>query len=512
MKNFLNSVKVFKPRTNVFDLSHDVKLSCNMGLLIPTLALDCVPGDSVQLGCESLVRLAPMVAPMMHRVDVYMHYFFVPNRILWDNWKNFVTNTKVAGSVPAHPWLDYGTPEATNNPILDYMGLPFIAGSNRPRVSALPFAAYNCIYNEYYRDQNLVPEVDYKCIDGDNGGNVEFYQIRRRAWEHDYFTAALPFAQKGDAVEIPISGDVVLKSGTGANIVRNADRTGAAQTLSGKGLAVGATTSPLVNDPSGGSTPSAVIDPNGQWEVQNADTTINDLRKAYALQRFLEKLARGGSRLTEYIRVMFGVTSSDARLQRPEYITGTKSPMVISEVLNTTGTTDAPQGTMAGHGASVTNGKYGHYYCEEHGYIMGIMSIMPKTAYQQGIPKHFLRLNSSWDYFTPDFANIGEQEILQKEVYVDSATPDATFGYIPRYGEYKFMQNRVCGDFKNTLDFWHMGRIFGSDPALNQDFVECNPTLRVFADTDETIDHVWCHVAHNIQMRRLMPKYGTPTF
>ena len=511
MKNFLNSVKVFKPRSNLFDLSHDVKLSGNMGELIPILAMDCVPGDHVNLSCESLIRLAPMVAPMMHRVDVTMHYFFVPNRLLWRNWKNFVTNTEVSGSIPAFPYLQYATADYANYPLLDYMGLPD-PGANTMTVSALPFAAYQLIYDEYYRDQNMTAEnAALPLADGNNGSSfVALTALKRRAWEHDYFTAALPFAQKGDAVEIPISGDVVLKTATGTGEFKKSDGTDYAGVGIGNIQFQEGTSQTLLDGSSGITT--GKYDPNGTLEVQNADTTINDLRRATALQKFLEKLARGGSRLTEYIRTIFGVTSSDARLQRPEYITGIKAPVVISEVLNTTGTVDAPQGNMAGHGASVTSGKYGSFFCEEHGYIIGIMSVMPRTAYQQGVPKHFTKINDTYEYFTPDFANIGEQEILNKEVYAPHATPDSVFGYIPRYGEYKFMQNRVAGDFKTTLNFWHMGRIFTSDPALNETFIQCNPTHRVFAVTDPTEHKLWCHVYNKITARRLMPKYGTPTF
>lgn len=510
MKNFLNSVKLYKPKSNLFDLSHDVKLSCNMGSLIPTTVIDCVPGDHFSLSCQALARLAPMVAPMMHRVDVYMHYFFVPYRLLWPNWKNFITNTEVAGSVPAHPYivLDEGLYTASKLP--DYMGLPAITGANSVKVSALPFSAYLMIYNEYYRDQNLINALDHELSDGDNTATLDI-SLRRRAWEHDYFTACLPFAQKGDAVEIPISGQVSLDpTSTDSAFWKKASD----HSVPGTGtIEAGAIVSDVVLN-QGAASPAVVYDPNGTLEVANADTNINDLRKAYALQRFLEKLARGGSRLTEFIRVMFGVTSSDARLQRPEYITGSKSPIVISEVLNTTGTTDAPQGTMAGHGAGVTSGNYGSFFCEEHGVIMGIMSIMPKTAYQQGVEKQWLKINNSWERFTPDFANIGEQEVQNVEIYADQAAADQvkTFGYMPRYGEYRFCNNRVAGDFKTTLDFWHMGRKFGSAPALNQAFIECDATTRVFAVDDIDVDHVWMHVFHDIKARRLMPKYGTPTF
>lgn len=512
MKNFLNSVLVSKPRSNTFDLSHDVKMSGNMGYLYPSCIIDCVPGDSFQISCEALFRFSPLVAPVMHRFNATVHYFFVPKRLLWDHWEQYITNTEVSGAIPAAPKITINN--GSYGPLHDYLGLPD-PGAKSYEVSPMPMAAYNLIYNEYYRDQNLITEKRAKVTDGDNTGvYADFQQLWKRAWEHDYFTAALPWAQKGDAVEIPISGDVVLKNiSANGRFVKSDGSELPTDALDYTVKAIGAAGvghgSVLLD---GTADTTGKYDPNGTLEVQNADTSINDLRKAYALQRFLEKLARGGSRLTEFIRTMFGVTSSDARLQRPEYITGVKSPVVISEVLNTTGTTEAAQGSMAGHGASVISGKYGSYFCEEHGYIMGILSIMPTTAYQQGVPKHFLKINESEEHFLPDFANIGEQEILNKEVYVQHTNPDSVFGYIPRYGEYKFEQNRVAGQFKTTLDYWHAGRIFEDDPALNADFVESDPTHRIFAVTDEDEDKMLMHVYNRIIARRLMPKYGTPTF
>jgi hypothetical protein len=180
-------------------------------------------------------------------------------------------------------------------------------------------------------------------------------------------------------------------------------------------------------------------------------------------------------------------------------------------VLNTTGTTEAPQGTQAGHAISVTSGQYGSYYCEEHGYIMGLMSILPKTAYQQGIPKHFLKTDRL-DYYWPSFAHLGEQEIQNRELYANSATPTGTFGYIPRYAEYKFMPSRVAGDFQDTLDFWHMGRIFATEPTLSQAFIEADPTTRIFAVEDPEEDNLYCHVLNKINASRRMPIFGTPAF
>jgi len=503
-KNIFNSIQLKKPKKNFFDLTHDVKLSCNMGELVPILAMDVVPGDKVELGCESIIRFAPMTAPVMHRMDVTMHYFFVPNRILWENWEKFITNNGPNGTGPDYvaPYFEYKdfpywTAEIRR--FLDYLGVPPIpTGGTATNINALPMAAYQAIYSEYYRDQNLIDPIEYKLTDGEQSGVgaiSELCNMRKRAWEHDYFTASLPFAQKGAAVDIPlgaVNGD--------ANIYTNVGNT----TLNGS-----AGDPVMIGDANPGFT-----DLWAQTDGLTVEpTTINDLRRAYRLQEWLEKNARGGTRYIESILSHFGVKSSDARLQRPEYITGVKTPVVISEVLNTSGTEgELPQGNMAGHGIAVTSGKSGTYYAEEHGWIMGIMSVMPKTAYQQGIPKSFSRFDPL-DYFWPSFANIGEQEVKLKELYAYTGNAEDTFGYVPRYAEYKYMPSRVAGDFRNSLDYWHLGRIFGTEPTLSQEFIECAPedTERIFAVTDPDAQKLYCHVLNKIKAVRPMPKYGTPT-
>lgn len=514
MKNLFNSIKLDRPKNNVFDLSHDVKLSCNMGQLVPVLCMEAVPGDKFNISCESLIRFAPLIAPVMHRMDVTMHYYFVPNRILWPNWENFITQTKVGPSVPAFPTVAMYT--GTYTPLADYLGIPKPppeTGYPGESVSALPFAAYQSVYNSYYRDENLVLESDVKHV-VDDGENLGFglINMRTRAWEKDYFTASLPFAQKGAAVDIPL-GDVQLNPDAMGQHGYFRDANDQATGLAG--TAIGDLADPgklTVGDPS--DVPpriAGVYDPNGTLETE--PTTINDLRRAFKLQEWLERNARGGTRYIENILAHFGVKSSDARLQRPEYITGTKSPVMISEVLNTTGTDDLPQANMAGHGVSVTSGKYGNYRCEEHGYIIGVMSIMPKPAYQQGIPKHFLKTVDAFQYYWPSFAHIGEQEVENKEIYAfQGAAGSDTFGYVPRYAEYKFMPSRVAGDFRTTLDFWHLGRIFATPPALNQTFIECNPDPRVFAVTDPDVQKMYCHVLNKIRAVRPMPFFGNPQF
>lgn len=513
MKNLFNSIQLLKPKSNVFDLSHDVKLSAKMGNLVPIMVQECVPGDRFKIGCESLIRFAPLVAPVMHRMDVTMHYFFVPNRIIWSNWEKFITD---ANSGHVLPYITYNdnwiNPNSDEARFIDYMGVPPNASSNNQNINALPFAAYQAIYNEYYRDQNLISEVDYKLDDGNVVIQPNFAQIvklRRRAWEHDYFTAALPFAQKGSAVDIPL-GTVELATGWqgNGNIPKFVDGAGVHEAGTISNVDLGATEA--INSSAATGDPVA-YDPNGSLEVE--PTTINDLRRAFRLQEWLEKNARGGTRYIESILTHFGVKSSDKRLQRPEYITGIKSPIIVSEVLNTTGeSAGLPQGNMAGHALSVASGKYGSYFCEEHGYIIGIMSIMPKTAYQQGIPKTYLK-SDTLDFYFPSFANIGEQEVKVAEIYAYTANANDTFGYVPRYSEYKFNPSRVAGDFRTTLDYWHLGRKFATQPTLSQEFIECSPedVERIFAVQDDT-DNLYCHVLNKVTAVRPMPKFGTPMF
>lgn len=501
-KNLFNSVKVTAPGRNLFDMTHDFKFSANMGRLVPIMNMPVVPGDNVRIKPSALIRLAPMLAPMMHRCDVSMHYFYVPNRILWENFENFINNgtsgTDGSQSVPAFPYVTLT--ESNYTPLCDYLGVPPPAGETSIEISALPFAAYQMIYNNYYRDQNLIDEVIESLVDGDNtpafsGGTLEnMNRLRNRAWEHDYLTSCLPFAQKGPAVELPIAGfgDVEVKynSVTGPTALD-----GTPDDIN------------VVNQP-------GATSPVGRLYVPGADlipqaATINDLRAAEKLQQFLEKLARAGSRFVELIKGVFNVDTGDARVQIPEFIGGLKTPIQISEVLNMTGTDQAPQGNMAGHGVSVAGGETMSYFCPEHGYIIGIMSVMPRTAYQDGLHRDWTKFDPL-DFYWPDFAHLGEQAVYNHEAFMNSAEPYGTFGYIPRYSEYRYLNSRVAGEFRNSLDFWHMGRKFGTAPALNQDFVEADPTHRVFAVTDEEVQKLYVQVVNGVYASRLMPVYGTP--
>lgn len=485
MPKIFDKVQQTKPRMSAFDLSREQKLSCVMGDLVPTYLEEIVPGDQFRVKSEIMMRLAPMIAPVMHRVDVYMHYFFVPNRLVWDQWEDFITGGQQGTSNPTLPTFNLSD---LNVALADYLGLPKIpAGTSDPAVSQLPFRAYNLIWNEYYRDETLQNEVDIHA-----GQVLDLRNMRKRCWEKDYFTSALSFTQRGADISVPqtlknpaeITSDGAL--GVSENIEMD-QQGGATRWLD----TATAGDHPLIID-----------------AVEGID--INDLRRSTALQRFLEKQARGGYRYIETILSHFGVRSSDSRLQRPEYLGGGKQNVMISEVLNTSSTATEPQGNMAGHGISHSETNTFQAQFEEHGYVIGIMSVLPRTAYQQGVHRHWLR-DDKFDFYWPDFAHLGEQEVQNLEIYYDpndDAYNNGVFGYQQRYGEYKYGCSTVHADFKSSLDFWHMGRIFGSQPALNASFVQSNPTDRIFATTSD--DTLWVQIYHNVKARRPMPYFADP--
>lgn len=555
MANIFNSIRMKRPRRNAFNLSYESKLTLNMGQLVPIMATSVVPGDKFRVRTETLVRLAPLVAPMMHRVNVFVHYFFVPNRLVWNRWEDFITKGIDGEDTPIFPMINFaGFSPSTIQTILDnggvrdsslwdYMGLPSLksvgtytdakASSNSVAapadlaVSALPFRAYQLIYNEFYRDQNLSEEIQFS-LDSGSVSEQDVYAListRRRAWEKDYFSSALPWLQRGPEVSVPIQGtgqnvDVVLDD-AGDKRQRYVDSqgrvipgsyTGAAQMVrdseeNSVGMygigAIGENQNAYWN-----------LDPNGSLKV-NIDelgVNINDLRTSNALQRWFERNARGGSRYIEQILSHFGVRSSDARLQRPQFLGGSRMPISVSEVLQTSSTdSTSPQANMAGHGisAGVQNG-FKHFF-EEHGYIIGIMSIIPRSGYQQGIPRDFLKFDNM-DFYFPEFAHLSEQEIKNQELYLtnDPAYNNGTFGYTPRYAEYKYKSNESHGDFRGNLAFWHLNRIFDDRPNLNSTFVECNPSNRVFATSQTEDDKFWVQMYQDVKALRLMPKYGTP--
>lgn len=551
MANLFNSIRIKPPKYNRFDLSHDVKLTAKFGKLVPILCRPTLPGDVYKLNSEVLTRLAPMSAPIMTKVNVYTHFYFVPNRLLYSGWRDFITGGKDGKFDGVYPryhivgGLSEGRDKSIFGPgsLADYLGFP-VQNGTFPEVTldALPFLAYQLICDEYYRDENLDPEV-FEQSDGGittiaNNAYPLMFQLRNRAWKKDYFTSALPFAQRGDEVELPLQGDanIIWNNGNpnahvsrldmvidqGGNI--NSDQGNLQWNMPphegslivekvDKSVSIG--TSDISND----GDPRPFVDLSqsikGVDLSSASSATINELRRAIKAQEFLELAARGGSRYIEQIYSYFGVRSSDARLQRPEFLGGGKSPIMISDVLQTSQSTEnSAQATPAGHGVGVQNSHSFKYRCEEHGFIIGILSVMPKAAYMQGMPRLFSKFDRL-DYYWPQFAHLGEQEIKNQELYYqpgNTTANEGTFGYTPRYAEYKTMMDSIHGDFRTSLDFWHMGRIFNSLPGLNTQFIHSveQAANRVFNVMNEDVDKIWINIHHNLKALLKMPKYGTP--
>lgn len=518
MKLF-DSVSMRAPKRNKFDLSHERKLSMNMGDLVPIMVEEIVPGDSFRVKHEVMMRLAPMLAPIMHRVNVKIESFFVPNRLIWDEWEDFITGGRLGTSAPVVPQMSNSVVVASSVPavsepgtLYDYLGMPVgTSGADATQFySALPFRAYQLIWDEYYRDQNLTASLDISKASGVIAAGAEATKLcalRPRAWEKDYFTSCLPFAQRGSTVDIPLSDDptqqtIISRVSTGLPFSEAGD------------LTIGNTGNALM-------TGSATQDGGAHIGAEGHGIDVNDLRRSVRLQEWLERAARVGSRYTELLRGFFGVRPDDSRIQRPEFLGGSTNPVQISEVLSTVQQLDpndpnipygTPQGDMTGRGISYGNNNGYARTFKEHGWVISLMSVMPKTAYQQGIHRKFQRFDK-FDYYWEQFANIGEQAVLNREVYYDgtvASTYEDTFGYQSRYAEYKYANSSVHGDFRSSLAYWHMGRIFTSAPALNEDFVTADPTDRIFAVYNESVHKLWVQIYNKVDALRPMPYYGTP--
>lgn len=508
-------------------------MSGKMGLLYPQLLMDVLPGDVVRDQMTAMVRFAPMLAPVMHRVDVITHFFFVPCRILTDHWEAFITGGQDGLSSVILPYV---TPlgidtEAGNSDFMkkgtlwDYFGLPVLDGADpttfsSQQLSVLPFLAYVKIWNDYYRDPNMDQPVNWDIAAqgdvSDDFVNFQYGVVRQRGWEKDYFTSALPWAQRGAEVLMPLSGTGSVTYLQNSNLYEGDGDKAAAGALSAFDVGLESRIQ------SAGAAGTALrVENIDDVLIESSDVSINDLRRSLAIQKWLENNARGGGRYIEQIDSHFNVRVPDFRLQRAEYLGGGKQPVVISEVLSTAGTEDDVLGDMAGHGLSVGKSNRFTYRCQEHGFVIGITSVVPRTAYQQGIDRMWTRSNK-FDYAWPELAHLGEQEIRNKEVYYSfdddfAEQNDEVFGYIPRYAEYKFKNDRVAGDFRDTLAFWHLGRIFTALPSLDNLFTtfyengnDEETFRRIFAVQDGT-DYLWMQMFHRLTAKRPLPYFGVPS-
>lgn len=528
---------------NVFNRSRYCSLTMPYQRVCPTAVEEIVPGDNFFWSSEVFARLQPMIAPVMTDQKISLHAFFVPLRTLNKHFAEFMFNNKngnYSGVLPYTAMRNLYLAVSSLNTageyalaadvirLFDYLGLPFsyssatdaqtfvsqwftmnsFASQSQIRVNLLPFIAYTKVWSEYFRDENLVTDpfevwTGYGYTDVLDWEGAQtwasdqqrqrfftcFGRLRPRAWQHDRFTSSLPFAQRGPDVLLPVTGEFqVHQDGPGED--GDVDWDGQTGTLR-----VGQ------DDP---------IDLFG--DITGVSTTINDFRRAERLQRWYENSARGGTRPNEATLAHFGVRTPDATLDRSEFLGGMMQPIVVSEVAQTSETTQSsPQGTLAGKGTSYKTSRLFKHFFTEHGFVFVFASALIRPAYWQGIPRVFSRMQRD-EYYWPEFALLGEEPVFDKELFVDgSTTEDGVFGYVPRYADYKSALPEVHGDFRSSLDFWINPRKFANKPVLNEEFIFGNPSKKMFAVQSDYSDSLLVTIRHGVKASRLMPFYGVPT-
>lgn len=580
------------PRKTAFDMSFEFKGTCELGVGVPTMCEEVYPGDFWDLKVQSLIRFHPQVAPLMHEVNVTFHDFFVPCRIIWDDWEEFITGgargTEADDKGLTWPTINIfndGTTGPGNSAkiylqenvgtLWDYIygnishfAIPLNGTDKSNMPIDAPLRVYWMIWNEYYRDENFQPRKGETVLSNGNynvdlltqnvvgtyvGYNrMETFQPFIRSWTKDYFTSALPFQQRGTAPAFPITIDnapVVFDNtfGSRPNIASNtpftdSDPYGISRVnTSGQGIyAQGVAGTPPVDIAGnlaiasatwanlGGIIPgSLAVGParvSGSSTVNSFD--VNYLRYAVQIQKILERNARGGVRYNEWLYGHFGDRPRDERLQRPEYIGGSRASVSVSEVLQTSASdsgTDpsrgnTPQGTMAGHAISANGSPTGKYRVHEHGYIMRIMTIMPTPSYEDGIERMWFRRNR-YDYLMPELVNLSEQAILNQEIFASGTSQDTgIWGYQPQYDELRIRRNRVSGELRvnlpstiPSLGYWHLGRAFNSLPTLGASFIQYdgpNLTNRIMAVSG--VHPVIFSVGNIARAVRPLPYIGEP--
>lgn len=515
--SFSNVPQADIPRSQ-FNRSHGFKATFDAGYLIPILVDEALPGDTLSLSMACFARLATPIVPIMDNLHADFFFFAVPNRLVWDNWQKFNGEQKNPGDS-----TDFLVPQMTSpavtgydvHSLSDYFGLP----TEVPNMShsSLWHRAYNLIWNEWFRDQNLQNSA---VVDLDDGPDTPSdYIVRRRGKRHDYFTSSLPWPQKGPAVELPL--------GSTAPVISN-NQVPTMSSSAATNIGLYTDVSPLRLTPFSTMGTAAPIrwgnETGMEADLSSATAaTINALRQAFQLQKLYERDARGGTRYTEIIRSHFGVTSPDARLQRPEYLGGGSKPISITPVPQTSATdSSTPQGNLAGMGIfSGTNIGFSKSFTE-HCLIIGLVSIRADMNYQQGMNRMWSR-RTRWDYYWPALSHIGEQAVLNKEIYTQGTGninpgtgveyDEEAFGYQERYAEYRYKPSTITGQFRSnaagTLDIWHLAQKFDSLPTLNSTFIEERPPLdRIIATPNEP--QFLFDAYFDYKTARPMPTYSVP--
>lgn len=497
-----------------FNRSHGLKTTFDSGYLVPIYIDEVLPGDTFNLKATLFGRLATPVVPFMDNLYLETFFFFVPNRLLWDNWQKFNGEQEnpedstdfLIPTLAANTWQ--------NGSLADYFGIP--TGVNLSGINALPFRAYNLIYNEWFRDENLQDSVPF--TKGDGPDPVANYKLLRRGKRHDYFTSCLPWPQKGPGVEISLGATASL-TGTlsvpQTNIRSDVSDNLSLEVFKGQNdnyISVGVDSGsrkPLYFPKTDISLGTAQVDLSSATAI-----TINSLREAFQLQRLYERDARGGTRYTEILRAHFGVVSPDARLQRPEFLGGSSTRININPVEQNSASNDTtPQGNLAAYGVlgDRVNGFVKSFV--EHGYIIGLCQVRADLTYQQGLNRMWSR-QTRFDFYWPALAHLGEQAVLNKEIYAQGTAEDNNvFGYQERWAEYRYYPSQITGKFRSTdpqsLDVWHLAQEFNSLPKLNAEFIQDNPPLeRVVAVPSEPQILLDCFF--NLNCVRPMPVYSTP--